>query len=244
MTNPSGQTSRHLYDEQYRRISTAPAPSPSLISFLKSEPLNNWISQQMNAGPWCELGCGAQSLFENIDLFLPGHAKADCVGFDFSKEAIALSPRNSVRYEVTNLLEGIPGEGYSFILDGHFLHCLDSLPHLYQMLGHIARSLKPGGIFAAEVMMAHKMMSFDVDYNFDFESSVLYQQDGIAARIILEARVWEDLLKNTGLKLEFFVCQSSIKMIPSADRSTPMQGDPECLRFVLRRPEQESKGDI
>jgi trans-aconitate methyltransferase len=230
-------TNQSLYDRQYRKITRSQGPSPSLVSFLKSEPLNSWLSQRRHDGPWCELGCGTRSLLEDIEVFLPGHVKEECYGFDFSHEAISKACGTShVQYQQVDLLEGVPRGGFSFILDGHFLHCLDSLPGLYQMLGKIGQALAPGGIFAAEVMMAHKAMSFDVEFNFDHETAVLYQEDGAPARIILDARDWEDLLKNTGLSLEFFVCQSSIKMIPSAVRSTPMQGDPECLRFVLRRP--------
>lgn len=234
MTN---QTLQGLYDKQYQSVASAVSASPSLLSFLKSEPLNSWISDRRHKGPWCELGCGTRSLLEDIEGFLPGHQKDECYAFDFSKEAIALTDKLShVSYEQVDLLKGVPHGGYSFILDAHFLHCLDSLPHLYQMLGKIGKALEPGGIFAAEVMMAHKNMSFDVDYTYDSECSVLFQKEGIPTRIILEARAWEDLLNNSGLSLEFFVCQSSIKMIPSSSRSTPMQGDPECLRFILKKP--------
>jgi len=210
--------------------------NPSLLSFLKGEPLNHWLRSLLDSGPWCELGSGPYSLFEVGEELIPGLGfKNDLMAFDLSNSAIESSPSEKIKYKVQDITKGLPLGPYAFILDGHFLHCLSSLPELFQTLGMIFNALKPGGLFAGEVMMAHKNLSFDHDLFYDFDTNVL-SFEGRPLRVILWAHEWEQLFIEAGFKIEFFICQSSIKMIPGRKRRIPMSGDPECLRFVLKRP--------
>ncbi len=215
--------------------------NPSLSSFLKKEPINQWLKDSLVDGAWAELGCGEKSLFE--EELLPGiENKSDLWGFDLSD--VAIDRANSwgrCHYHQADLTKGIPYGPYQILLDGHFLHSLCSLPEVFTVLGHILQSLRPGGRFIGEVMTLHKNISFDSDLYFDFDKRVLFQ-GSIPIRTILEAREWEDLFKNCGFEIEFFVCQASIKMIPGNKRSEPMTGDPECLRFTLKRPNTKNKG--
>lgn len=222
---------------QYRqRGSSHSGPvNPSLLSFLKREPVKEWLLERISQGPWCELGCGDESILE--DGFLVGlEQKQNIWGFDLSDVAIERARSTGrLNYEQRDITEGIPYGPYSFILDGHFLHCLNSLPEVFTVLGHILRALKPGGLYIGEVMTIHKNISFDSEFYFDFDQGVLYQGDH-PVRTILEARQWEDLFRSCGFEIQYFVCQGSIKMIPAGKRGEPMSGDPECLRFVLKRP--------
>ncbi len=231
-------TDRKSYlDAQYRNLSQRKAPAASLVSFLSKEPLKDWLIQKLNEGPWAEVGSGHYSLFEKGDeLFFGLSGKKDLYAFDLSSEAISQAPHGQVNYIEADATLDLPHGPFSFILDGHFLHGLSSLPEVFQALGVIGKSLKPGGLFAGEVMMAHKNLSFDHDLYFDHEKNVLYHQER-PIRTILEAREWETLFQEANFEIRYFVCQSSIKMIPMRERTVPMSGDPECLRFVLKRPE-------
>ena len=226
---------KNLLDEQYRSLTERVGVAPSLYSFLKNSPLNEWLSPLFTDGPWCELGCGNQSIFEEGDQLLSGLSlKKDIFGFDLSSVAIEQAPHSIINYEQADCSHLIPKGPFSFILDGHFLHCLSSMPEVFQTLGVISNALLPGGLYAGEVMTSHKSLSFDHDLFFDHQNSVLYQEDR-PLRIILEAREWEGLFNDAGFEIAFFLCQASIKMIPCRDRTQAMSGDPECLRFILRK---------
>lgn len=226
-------------NHQYDGVKDPKRLNASLYSFLRTEPLRAWLSNIISSGPWCEIGCGAYGLFEEGDHLIPGLSKKqDLYGLDLSSRAIEMAPESNIHYAVADVSQGLPAKDFSFVLDGHLLHCLDSLPELFQTLGAILHSLKPGGLFAGEVMIAHKNLSFDHDLSFDFETNIL-SFEGRSLRIILEPREWEELFINAGFEIQFFVCQSSIKMIPNRERKVPMTGDPECLRFVLKRPLKE-----
>ncbi|MCR9204696.1 MAG: class I SAM-dependent methyltransferase [Halobacteriovoraceae bacterium] len=238
-SHETGPTKAALLDLQYEQTGNRKNPNPSLKSFLKTSPLNDWLVQVLDKGPWCEIGSGPYSLFEEGDELVSGlENKKDIWGFDLSQKAVELSYSDNVRYQVQDISEGLPFGPYSFILDGHLLHCLTSLPELFQTLGVILNALKPGGYFAGEVMIAHKNLSFDHDLFYDFDTNILSFGDR-PLRIILEPREWEELFVGAGFKIQFFVCQSSIKMIPHRDRTVAMSGDPECLRFVLQKPSEE-----
>lgn len=225
-----------LLNEQYKGRDLVQTHAPSLMSFLSGEPLQSWLLQQLNLGPWAELGCGAFSIFEKGDELVHGLAqKGDLYGHDLSSEAISQAPSSGINYKETDCVATIPDGPYAFILDGHYLHCLSSLPEVFQALGTIWSALQTGGLYAGEVMTAHKNLSFDHDLYFDHKESVLYKDD-LPLRTILEAREWEQLFKDAGFEIQYFVCQASIKMIPQRERTIPMSGDPECLRFVIKRP--------
>lgn len=231
-----GSDKSSYLNSQYETSGNPRIVHPSLKSFLKSPPLNDWLMHAVYEGPWCELGSGPHSLFEEgEELVRDLSRKKDLFGFDLSTRAIEMSTSERVVYEAVDVSKEIPYGPYSFILDGHLLHCLTSLPELYQTLGVVLNALKPGGIFAGEVMIAHKNLSFDHDLSFDFDTNIL-SFEGRPLRIILEPREWEELFIDAGFKIQFFVCQSSIKMIPLRERTVPMNGDPECLRFVLKKP--------
>ncbi|MCF8060582.1 MAG: hypothetical protein K9K67_14870 [Bacteriovoracaceae bacterium] len=230
-------TKKTLLDEQYRGLTGRSNASPSLFSFLKNSPLSEWLQNRISDGPWCELGCGNYSLFEEGEQLISGLSyKEDIFGFDLSSVAIEQAPHSNIQYKQADCSQVIPGGGHSFILDGHFLHCLSSLPEVFQTLGVISDALLPGAIYAGEVMTSHKKLSFDHDLYFDSKNSVLFQDDR-PIRVILEAREWESLFKDAGLEIIFFICQASIKMIPHREREIPMSGDPECLRFILKKPQ-------
>ena len=226
-------------DQQYKDASLEGSVSPSLWSFIKGDPLQSWLPQKLNEGPWCELGCGTLSLFEKKDELVYGLSqKEDVYAFDLSSEAIAKAQGDFVHYQQANCVEDIPYGPHSFILDGHYLHCLSSLPEVFQALGTIWHALEFDGLFAGEVMTAHKGLSFDHDLFFNHSESVLYKDDR-PIRTILEAREWEQLFNDSGFSIQYFVCQASIKMIPQRERTIAMSGDPECLRFILKKPKMD-----
>lgn len=212
------------------------AHAPSLMSYLASEPLSLWLSQRLAQGPWAELGGGGLSLFELGDQLVSGLSrKDDLYSFDISEQAKKKASKGKVHYQQVDCTKEIPHAPFSFILDAHYLHCLSSMPQVFHGLGVIWHALIPGGLYAGEVMTAHKNLSFDHDLYFNHHESVLYYEDR-PIRTILEAREWEQLFKDAGFEIQYFVCQASIKMIPQRERQIPMSGDPECLRFILKRP--------
>lgn len=224
-----------LLDEAYEKLSQVQRPGHSLFSFLKSPPINHWLLERMAAGPWAELGCGTRSVFESWSEIIDLPQKNDLFGFDLSRVAIAKAQAyGSLYYQQCDLTLGLPHGPYSIILDGHFLHCLNSVPEVFQTLGKIKESLCVGGIYIGEVMLAHKYLSFETQFEYDVQNNILYKE-GIPSRVIMDAFEWEDMFLACGFKIQYFVCQSSIKIIPEDGREVPMNGDPECLRFCLER---------
>jgi hypothetical protein len=224
------------YSALYSTQTSLPRPSPSLISFLKQAPLNQWLLDRIDRGPWAELGTGLRSLFECWEEFIPQERKTDLFGFDLSTKAIEMAKGfgSNIFYQQADLSQSIPYGGYAVILDGHFLHCLNSIPEVFQTLGKIYESLMPGGIYIGEVMLAHKSLSFDTQFEYDVRANLLYK-DEVPVRVIMDAFEWEDMFLSSGLRIQYFVCQSSIKIIPEDNREVPMNGDPECLRFCLEK---------
>ena len=230
-----------LLDSVYESVSVASHPSASLMSYFRSDPIRNWLFDRWDAGAWAELGCGLRSLLEYSEDFLAGGGalplKDDLFGLDLSHVAIerALNSNNyKVHYAQADLSKEIPHGPYQVLIDGHFLHCLNSVPEVFQTLGMIREALCPGGIYIGEVMLAHKNLSFETQFEYDAESCVLYKGNH-PSRIIMDAFEWEDMFLSSGLSIKYFVCQSSIKIIPEDDRDVAMNGDPECLRFCLER---------
>lgn len=221
-------------DESYEFLNPPSLPSPSLRSYLTSTPLSQWLLSREEQGAWGELGCGMRALLEDYHF---SKEKDDLFAFDLSKIAIEKAKKKSlgkVHYFCEDLSLGLPHGPYSVLVDAHFLHCLNSLPELYQTLGKIRESLLPGGIFLGEVMISHKNLTFSAEFEFDVGSCVLYR-GGVPQRLVMDAFEWEDMFLNSGFKIKYFICQSSIKIIPEDDREIPMRGDPECLRFCLER---------
>ncbi len=224
-----------LLNDVYSHISHSPKPSYSLISFLKTPPIAQWLIDRIEQGPWAELGCGMRSFFESWEEVFDTEKKRDLFGLDLSSKAIERARAyGDIHYEQADLSENIPHGPYAVILDGHFLHCLNSVPEVYQTLGKIREALLPGGLYIGEVMMSHKSISFGAEFEYDVNNNLLYK-DGIPSRVIMDAFEWEDMFAASGLRIQYFVCQSSIKIIPEDSRDTPMTGDPECLRFCLER---------
>ncbi len=226
---------KELLNEAYEHVSPGARPSHSLVSFLKSPPINHWLIDRVNEGPWAELGCGMRSIYESWDEIIPLDQKGDLFGFDLSSTAInKANAYGSIHYQQADLTMAIPHGPFSVILDGHFLHCLSSVPEVFQTLGKIHDALVTGGIYIGEVMLAHKYLSFETQFEYDVNNNLLYK-DGLPSRVIMDAFEWEDMFKSSGLRIQYFVCQSSIKIIPEDSRDRPMNGDPECLRFCLER---------
>jgi len=224
-----------LLDEAYEQVSQAQRPSHSLLSFLKSPPINNWLVDRVGEGAWAELGCGTRGLFESWEEIVDLPQKNDLFGFDLSKVAIKIAQSyGSLQYQQCDLSLGVPHGPYHVILDGHFLHCLNGVPEVFQTLGKIKESLAIGGIYIGEVMLAHKYLSFETQFEYDVQNNLLYK-NGLPSRVIMDAFEWEDMFLTSGFKIQYFVCQSSIKIIPEDSREIPMNGDPECLRFCLER---------
>lgn len=224
-----------LLNEVYGKLQHGASPSHSLVSFLRSTPISEWLKERKDEGSWAELGCGMRSLFESWqDIFDLG-LKNNLYGLDLSSMAIERAQQyGTIHYQQADCTLEIPHGPHAVILDGHFLHCLNSVPEVYQTLGKIREALIPGGIYIGEVMLAHKSLSFDTQFEYDVQSNLLYKDD-IPSRIIMDAFEWEDMFVSSGLKIKYFVCQSSIKIIPEDSRDVAMNGDPECLRFCLER---------
>ncbi len=46
-----------ILNEVYSQVKTSLRPGYSLVSFLKSEPIGQWLVDRHANGPWAELGC-------------------------------------------------------------------------------------------------------------------------------------------------------------------------------------------
>ena len=227
-------TTLEVANDFYKAQTNSKVLSPSLVSFLKQSPVRDWVGESLQRGAGLELGCGPYSLFEIREELFGAKLCRGLYACDISDVAIDQAPEETeVEYFTHNILEELP-EKYQVIIDGHCLHTLASLPELYFALGLIHKSMEEGGYFIGEVMMSHKNMSFEPHYDYIENERVLYRY-GSPHRMIMTSREWEDLFVTSGFKIEYFMCQSSIKFIPSTDRTEALVSDPECLRFVLKK---------
>jgi len=218
----------------YESNSRAKYLSPSLVSFFKQSPLNQWISDAMMIGDAIEIGCGEYSIFEMRSELFGSRLSRALYACDISPVAIKRSPQNSdVDYFSHDIKKRLPKK-YQLIIDAHCLHTLESFPELYFTLGLLYQNLENNGVLVGEVMMSHKNMSFESYYDYNENEKVLYRY-GEPHRMIMSSYEWEDLFVSVGFKIQYFMCQSSIKFVPSIDRSEALASDPECLRFVLTK---------
>lgn len=223
-------------NKRYEHLGVVPRMNPSLRSFLKSEPLSEWLRSSLSRGPACEIGCGAQAVFSSLHDLFPGYMTRELEACDLSNVAIekAQMLEGNVHYFTHDILRPFPRDDYSLILDAHCLHTLTSLPELFQAMGNIKSALSEGGLLVGEVMMAHKNMTLEEGFFYSKHECVLYKYDR-PSRVFMTAMEWEDFFLNCGMAIQYFMCQSSIKFIPHDQREDPMPGDPECLRFVLKK---------
>lgn len=227
-----------LINHKYKNTSYVSSVSPSLQSFLKREPICNWVSDSMLKGPLFEIGCGMRSLFEHWDDIFPRRMTRELFACDISIEAIEKAKSNQensvIKYFTHNITEAFDTNEIECFIDGHCLHSLNSLPSLFQAMGHLYNALSFGGIVVGEVMMAHKNMSFESGFEYIEKESVLYKNQ-IPSKILMTSLEWEDFFLACGFKIKYFMCQSSIKFIPHDGRDEALPGDPECLRYVLEK---------
>jgi hypothetical protein len=230
-------------NNKYKNMSYVGTVSPSLQSFLKSEPISEWVAGSMISGALCEIGCGTRSLFEHWDDILPGRMTRELIACDLSSEAIDKAKCNQenkvIDYFVQDITKPFKKNDFECFIDGHCLHSLNSLPDLFQAMGNIYNALNFGGIVVGEVMMAHKNMTFENGLEYFENECVLYKNES-PSRVFMTSHEWEDFFLACGFTIKYFMCQSSIKFIPHDDRSEALSGDPECLRYVLEKSKEKS----
>ena len=225
-------------NHKYENMSYVSSVSPSLQSFLRSEPINDWVAKSMTNGSLCEIGCGMRSLFEHWDDIFPRRMTRELMACDISSAAIEKAKANQenkiINYFVQDITSPFDRDNYECFIDAHCLHSLNSLPDLFQAMGNIFNALSDGGIVVGEVMMSHKNMTLENGLEYFESESVLYKNE-IPSRVFMSSHEWEDFFLSCGFTIKYFMCQSSIKFIPHDDRTEALPGDPECLRYVLEK---------
>ena len=98
----------------------------------------------------CEMGSGNYSLFEDVTDF-----NAEVIALDFSKSAIASSPKSKIIYKELNVVNSldVPDLTYDLVFDSHCLNCITNDEERASAFKNIYSSLKSGGIFASELMI-------------------------------------------------------------------------------------------
>ena len=224
-------------NKKYQSVEKPSAANLSLISYLRSEPIFQWICELMSSGDLLELGCGVYSLFEFWDDIYQGRMTRGLHACDFSHVAIEKAKlfqnNNFINYFVHDIKNPFD-QKYNCIIDAHCLHTLTSLPDLFTVMGNLKNALNDNGILVGEVMMSHKRLSFEDGLEYCSQTSVL-SKNKVPSRIIMTSHEWEDFFLSCGFKIKYFMCQSSIKFIPHDNRNVILDGDPECLRFVLEK---------
>lgn len=101
-----------------------------------------------------DLGCGTKSIFEDTDL---DHSNIEAI--DFSPVAISAARVNSsINYKELDLAlpDALSHSQYDLVFDSHCLHCITDRAQREISLNNIHQSLKPEGLFAAEMMVTSK----------------------------------------------------------------------------------------
>jgi len=183
-------------------------------------------------GPFLEIGCGRHPILPELLAFL---GKVDCL--DHSKEAIAYCRKNFKEGEFleADILDFKASETYGQILDGHLLHCLNSLEDYEVALKNIFYSLKRGGTFYLETMISHSEMSFEAGFFYKKEQYQLLKGSRVSRMILSSIKV-EELFKMTGFEILLFKVNEDLRMIPHDARENPYREDPQVLRLIASRP--------
>lgn len=191
-----------------------------------------------------EVGCGIQSVFNNIEL---SDLKVEVNAIDFCQTAIDLSQKfntkKNISYYNKNISSITDTNCFDCVVDAHCLHCIPNEDDYHQALNNIYHSLKRNGIFALETMVAHKKMSFDDGYHFCRDTKILWKEKVSAAttttdipvRRIEDCLSLEQILLSIGFQIIYFICPVGFKVIPTETRNFTHPYDPDLLRVVCRR---------
>ena len=206
-------------------------PSHSLLSFLEKDQFGIFNNKELSI---LELGCGQGSVLEQFSML--GESWS-VTGLDISCEAISIAQARLRGRKQFSFIEAsfdniLNDKNYDVIIDSHLLHCITCDEQREHYWKTIEGSLRAGGLFVLESMVAHENMSFDYDQFMDYESSTLFQ-DNLAIRKIKAAKDLELELKNSGLKIFYLEFFESLQFIAHPERKKIMEGDPEVMRALL-----------
>lgn len=197
--------SLELFNQIYT-LETDRVYSKSLLSFFEST-----IRTRLPNGPRIlDLGCGSKSIFEDIDF--PG---SNVTAIDFSPVAIskALILPNGISYKevdlsIPNVLEK---SSYDLIFDSHCLHCITDEASRKSAFTNIYQSLKPDGLFTAEMMVLPPNKTVEMPN-----------------KHVVEARAIEEEILSYGFKINYFLIVRDL--VFGCDN-----GDCDLVRVICRK---------
>lgn len=232
-----------VYEELKKSSHFNPLPNSSLVDFFNQEVKSRLPLNPRGECDLLEIGCGAQSLFNNFT-----DPRLKILGIDISKNAIAwadeLNSNEDIKYLNQDVCKMSFKEEFDLVFDGHLLHCLTDELDRKKALENIYASLRPGGLYVLETMTAHKNMSFEE--NLHFEKDTLYRlftnagydlkffngAPYLPIRKINSALDTEQEIINTGFQIIYLYVFGNRKIIPYEGRSVPLMSDPDSLRLI------------
>lgn len=183
-------------------------------------------------GPFLEIGCGG---FPVLPDLLEGLGPIDCI--DIDSQVLSKCQKNypEAQFFEADIRQFMAPEKYAVVLDGHLLHCLDSLESYQRSLKNIFRSLRPGGLFMMETMTSHSQMAFELMFKYDPESFQLYKGEKVS-RLVLPSIIIEEQFNRAGFEIRFLKVQEGLRMIPHDKREEAIPEDPQVIRLIASRP--------
>lgn len=204
------------------------------LSNFFSGPIFEEVLFRYPEGPFLEVGCGAKPLLPDL---LEGLGSVEGLDIDGKAVAKCQEVHPTTQFHEASITSFVAPRKYGFILDGHCLHCLDSLASYQQALKNIYQSLKPGGLFMIETMTSHTQMAFELLFKYNPETYQLYKGERVS-RLVLPSIVIEDQLRAAGLEIKYLRVQEGLRMIPHDNREEAIPEDPQVIRLIASRPEE------
>lgn len=138
--------SKDFFDLYYKKTNEV-TYSKSLLTFFKTLVRPKMLEEEKIL----DIGCGAYSLFEDIENF-----NAEVLAIDFSKAAIAKSPKSKITYKTSSVTDSkyFTDSKYDLVFDSHCLNCVTIESERAKAFKNIYSSLKEAGLFAIELMVA------------------------------------------------------------------------------------------
>ncbi len=132
---------------QFYKNATELSYEKSLLDFFEQNIRARLSNHKINI---LELGGGAYSLFEEVS-----NLEAEVTSIDFSSVAILKAPLSQIKYREINLIDPsfFEKEMFDLVFDSHCLNCLTDETERELAFKNIFSSLKPGGLFASELMV-------------------------------------------------------------------------------------------
>jgi SAM-dependent methyltransferase len=162
------------------------AYSKSLLTFF-NENVAQFLSKYLLDENFSilDIGCGTYSVFEDLPQL-----NCNVLAVDFSAEAISQAPNSNIHYQLENITHlKFSSEGkFNLIFDSHCLNCITQEMDRKIALQNLFRALKPGGLFASELMVQPIGKNVEMPH-----------------KKIKTARELEEELTVHGFKIQFFM---------------------------------------